>query len=74
MWKNWDSIGGISFFPNTDNVYDNQPLEEISKEKYNELLKAFPKIDYDKLSEYEKDDKAVNTHKEIACGGGQCEI
>lgn len=73
IWKNWDQIGGLSFFPKDDNVYENQPFEEISEDKYLELKSSFPKINWKNLKNFEKEDNSV---LEVAggCAGGSCEI
>lgn len=73
VYNKWDKIGGLSFFPLDDNVYENAPYEEISEEKYEELALQFPDIDWSKLPEFEKEDgTCVNT--EFACAGGQCDF
>ena len=74
IWKNWDSIGGLSFFPKSDHVYDYAPYEEITEEKYQELVKDFPdSIDWNRLSEFESSDKTQGA-MEPACAGGACEV
>ena len=77
VWKNWDIVCGLSFFPYTDaseGVYKNAPLEEITKEEYEEYMKTFPKkINWDRLPEYEKED-ATTSSQEYACQGGACEL
>lgn len=73
VYKNWDIVNGISFLPYSDHVYDQAPYESISKEKYEELSKTFPEIDYSKLSSYENDDNTEGA-KSLACQGGACEI
>lgn len=74
VWKNWSSIGGLSFFPIDDHVYENAPYEEIVEDTYNKLVSEFPStINWDLISKYELED---NTAREIefACSGGNCEI
>lgn len=74
VWNNWNDIGGLSFFPKDDHVYENAPLEAISKEKYDECLQSFPNsIQWDRLPEYEQED---TTQQEVtlACAGDQCEV
>lgn len=71
LLRNWDIVGGLSFLPKTNHVYELAPYEEITEEKYNELKKAMPKLDFTKLSEYEKED---NTEKPLACEGATCTI
>lgn len=76
LWKNWDVVGGLSFFPYMDNdgIYSNAPLEEITKKEYNECLKTFPKnINWDRLSEFEKEDNTESAQT-LACSGGGCSI
>ena len=73
VYKNFDKIGGLSFFPVSDHIYKNAPLEAISEEDYNRLLSEFPThIDWSKLSEFEKEDTTTSS-QEFACQGGQCE-
>lgn len=75
VWSHFDQIGGLSFFPHTDNVYENNPYIEITKEKYEELASTFPQeIDWDALVTYEKVDSTTGT-QEYACSAlGGCEI
>jgi ribonucleoside-diphosphate reductase alpha chain len=74
VWKNWGSVGGLSFFPKDDNVYDNPPLESITEEQYNIGVASFPtSIDWSQLSSYEVIDNTTSSQT-IACGGGACEL
>ncbi|MBI5139931.1 MAG: ribonucleoside-triphosphate reductase [Candidatus Vogelbacteria bacterium] len=73
VYENWDMIGGLSFLPRNDHVYRLAPYEEITEEKYNELAKKFPKIDFSKLILYEYDDQTKGA-KELACVAGLCEV
>lgn len=73
VYKNWEIVNGISFLPYSDHTYDQAPYESISKDKYEELFKNFPLIDYSKLSAYETEDNTDGA-KELACAGGACEI
>lgn len=73
VYKNWEHIGGLSFLPDDGGVYQLAPYEEISTEKYAELMWNFPKLDFSKLSEYEKADQTEGS-KEYACQGGVCEL
>ena len=47
------------------------PYEEISKDKYNELLDNFPALNFDDI--IEKDDMTVGA-QEFACVAGSCEL
>lgn len=73
VWKNWDVVGGLSFLPKSDHIYQLAPYEPITEEKYKELSKSFPKIDFSKLSEFEVNDETEGA-KALACVSGTCEI
>ena len=72
-YQNWDTIGGLSFLPRSKHSYRLAPYEEISQEKYEELLAKFPVIDFSKLILYEHDDSTEGA-RELACVAGVCEI
>lgn len=71
--NNWDIIGGLSFLPRSNHIYQLAPYEAISKEEYESRMARFPKIDYAKLVAYELQDE-TEMRKELACAGGTCEI
>lgn len=71
--KNWEIIGGLSFLPRFDHVYQLAPYEAIDRERYEEMTLKFPVIDYSKLVTYEHTDE-TEQKKELACVGGTCEI
>lgn len=73
VYDNFDEICGVSFLPKDNGIYQLAPYEEINKTKYDELLKAFPEIDYSKLSDYEREDNTVGAQT-AACSGDKCEI
>ncbi len=73
VYSNWDIVGGISFLPRTDHVYQLAPYEEIDKATYDELLKRMGGIDFSKLILYEQSDNTEGA-KELACVAGACEI
>lgn len=73
IYQNWDLITGVSFLPYDGGTYEQAPYEEVSEERYNELVANFPKIDYGKLSEYEQADNTSGA-KTYACTGDKCEI
>ena len=73
VWKEWDSVGGISFLPRSDHVYEQAPYEAITREEWEKLVEEMPEMDFQKLNEYEFEDNVVNT-KELACVAGHCEI
>ena len=73
VYKNWDEVGGLSFLPRSEHVYQLAPYEEITEEEYNERKAAFKDIDFSKLSDYEVEDNTQGA-KELACAGGNCEV
>ncbi len=73
LYSNWDIVGGLSFLPREDHVYRLAPYEAITKEKYEQLLKAFPQIDFGKLYAYERQDE-TDLKAQLACVGNTCEI
>ncbi len=73
VYENWDIVGGLSFLPRNDHVYQLAPYEEITKEEYEKRLKALGHLDFSKLVIYEQQDRTIGA-KELACVGGVCEI
>jgi len=71
--REWQHIGGLTFFPKDGNVYQLAPYEEISKERYEELSKNFPTVDYSKLVRYEHQDETTSG-REFNCTSGACEL
>lgn len=74
VYENFNEISGISFLPHSDHSYKQAPYQECSKEDYEKLLAVMPeKLDWERLSEYEKEDSTTGT-QELSCTGGVCEI
>ncbi|MCR4306417.1 MAG: ATP cone domain-containing protein, partial [Candidatus Yonathbacteria bacterium] len=73
LYENWDLIGGLSFLPRDNHVYQLAPYEAIDKKRYDEMVKRFGKIDFSKIVLHEKSD-ATEVKKELACVAGVCEI
>ena len=60
--------------PYADHSYQQAPYQEITKDEYKEWMnKTVHEIDWDLITEYEKEDMTENT-KELACTAGACEI
>lgn len=70
---NWDFVGGVSFLPKLDTVYQLAPYEEISKERYEELALRVAQVDLAKLPLYELEDQ-TEVKNEFACVGTNCEL
>jgi ribonucleoside-diphosphate reductase alpha chain len=73
LYDNWEIIGGLSFLPRSEHVYQLAPYEEIDEKRYEELLARWEGIDFSKIVSYEKMDETQGA-KELACVGGVCEI
>lgn len=73
VYENWDLVGGLSFLPRSNHIYQLAPYEEITKEKYEEMKNRLGDLDFSKIVTYEKQDE-TEVKKELACVGGLCEI
>ena len=74
IWENFDTVSGISLLPVSDHVYQQAPYEDITAEKYEELLAAMPvDVKWEDLEHFEKEDNTTGS-QELACVGGACEI
>jgi len=74
VWDNFDRISGVSFLPYADHSYQQAPYQEIFEDEYNEWMeKTVHEINWDLITDYEKEDMTENT-KELACTAGACEI
>lgn len=73
MWDNREHYNGISVLPYAGaEAYPQLPFEDITKEKYEEMLPLLNGIDIGKV--YEDDGSSVSFQSELACSGGVCEI
>jgi ribonucleoside-diphosphate reductase alpha chain len=74
VYKHFDEMSGVSFFPIDNHVYQQPPYQECEATDYHILLDKMPtSIDWAKLSEYEKEDTTVSMQT-LACSGDVCEI
>ena len=74
VYKNFDSISGISFLPFSEHVYRQAPYQDCTEGEYKEALKTMPKnVDWAELSKYESQDYTIAS-QELACTAGGCEI
>jgi len=73
IYENWDLVGGLSFLPRSNHVYQLAPYETITKEKYEEMLKKVDSLDFSKIVTYETDDE-TEVKRELACAAGLCEV
>jgi len=71
MWENRENFTALSVLPEDLGTYIQAPFEDITKEKYEELVKHLHNID---LSEVVELVDATSLQGEVACGGGNCEV
>ena len=73
VYENWDIVGGLSFLPKSDHIYQLAPFEAITKEEYEQRVEDMPDIDFADLTKFERDDETTGA-QEFACMGGACEV
>lgn len=73
VYENWDIVGGLSFLPRSEHIYQLAPYEEITKEEYEKRIKEIKHVDFSKLMYYEQEDNTIGA-KEFACVSGVCSI
>jgi len=74
VFKYFDEVSGVSFLPHSDHTYQQAPYQECSEREYNDALSLMPaRIDWSKLSDYEKEDTSKGTST-FACVGGSCDM
>lgn len=73
VYKNFDDIGGVSFLPFNDHVYQQAPYQDCTAPEYYKAEQTFPELNWAEFDNYEVDDATVNMH-ELACVSGACEL
>lgn len=73
VYRNWEIVGGLSFLPASDHVYQLAPYEKITKEEYEKRMSALSNLNLSLLSEYESTDN-TRPRAELACTGDNCEL
>lgn len=71
MWENRSNYNGISVLPYDGGTYKQAPFEEITKEKYDEMMILVKDIN---LSDIKELDDYTDLKSELACAGGGCEV
>ena len=74
VWKNFDKMSGISLLPYSEHTYQQAPYQEITQEKYEELLGKMPTFDWEAMAKYEQGSDMTLGAQELACAGGACEL
>jgi ribonucleoside-diphosphate reductase alpha chain len=75
VYKNFDSIGGVSFLPASEHSYKQAPYQEINEKEYKDLLGKMPKnIPWQSLPLYELEDTTSGS-QELSCTSALgCEV
>mgnify|MGYP001608083510 CR=1 FL=1 len=71
MWENRNVYNGLSVIPFSNANYKQMPFEEITEQKYKEMLKYIKKID---LTEIKEEEDNTDLKNEPACSAGGCEV
>lgn len=71
VFNNFDKVGGVSFLPYNDHIYQQAPYTECDKDTVDAMV--LPELDWKVLEEFEKEDMTTSA-KELACSAGGCEI
>ena len=71
MWKNRDCYNGLSVLPYDGGTYTQAPFEDITKKKFEQLVKLLQDVNLENVME-ESDETDLSG--ELACAGGSCEI
>jgi ribonucleoside-triphosphate reductase (thioredoxin) len=72
VYKNINSISGVSFLPRDNGTYRQAPYEEITEAKYNEMVTNH-KVEIDWTKFMEETDTTTSS-KELSCSAGVCEL
>lgn len=71
MWENKAYFNGLSVLPADNGSYVQAPFQNITEEKYNEMIKSLTEVDLSKVVEI---DDNTNFSQEAACSGGHCSV
>jgi ribonucleoside-diphosphate reductase alpha chain len=71
IYNNFNQVSGVSFLPHSDGIYEQAPYEEITEEKYEEMMKDFPT---DFLWDIMEQQDVTEGSQTLACVGNSCEL
>lgn len=66
VYRNWNSVCGLAFFPKDEHAYELPPFEEIDEDTFRRSVDKFPTVNFSLLSQYEKSDQTSGA-RELAC-------
>ena len=69
LWDNREFYNGVSVLPFSDHTYIQSPFEDITEEKYNQLMETLKDVDLTAIVEMEDN---TEHSQEAACAGGAC--
>ena len=74
VFKHFDEMSGVSFLPRFEHTYQQAPYQDCSEVEYEAAKRKMPsRIDWSKLTDYEKEDTTKGSPT-MACVGGVCEL
>ena len=73
MWENKETFNGLSVLPyfSADTTYPQLPFEDITEEKFNEMVQHLHGLDLSQVVEFDDNTALAD---QAACAGGACEI
>lgn len=71
MWDNRYNFNGISVLPYDGGTYIQAPFEDVTKEKFDEMMSHLESVD---LSNVVEEEDNTDLSGELACSGGSCEV
>ena len=71
MKSSKDYYNGLSVLPYDGGSYTQAPFEDITKEKYEEMMTSLESVD---LTEIHETEDETDLKGELACAGGACEV
>lgn len=73
MWENRRCYNGLACLPFDGGTYADAPFQEITEERYHELIAYLDKQKID-LTKIKEEDDTTTQAAELACAGGLCSI
>lgn len=71
VYDNWENVGGLSFLPRNDHVYELAPYQAIDEAEYIRRARDLGELNFAELALHESSDNTSGA-KELACVAGLC--